>query len=477
MKSQQRVGLYAYLFPNYNQGRKVIWEGMDRDGFKFLDHFPEELREKTNNTTMSITFKNGSKFQIFGTDDIDTFRGTNPVGCVFSEYSYQAEGAFAAIRPILRENKGWAIFNWTPHGRNHAYRLEVMARQSKKWFFQSLTVNDTKKPDGSPVVTEAEIQEERDEGMTESFLQQEYYNSYDAQLETCFFGNTLNRQEFAEPGTKGDLNTFKEEWDIEKRFSETVIFEPSEDRKGILEIWDIPYNLEPGWDKLKWEKRYSVGSDIGEGLGQDYSVAYVYDRVTEKFVARMRTNKVDAHLWADYLDQLSLFYGGAIIVPERTGAGITTCKRLWDLKSNVYYNMIAAKGGKAQSRVVGWVETKSAKWDMCGDLREHLKSSNMLVQDSILVQECSVFVIKENKKIEAEDGFHDDCVIAAALAIQGSYTTFKDPKQTGRQALKEKAIEDQKKRLDTASFAATKEYEDICNAIAESQENMNDIFM
>ena len=345
LKSQERVGLYAYLFPNYIQGRKVIWEGMDKTGFPFLSHFPEEIVEKKNNTTMSLTFKNGSKFQIFGTDDIDTFRGTNPVGCVFSEYSYQAEGAFAAIRPILRENKGWAIFNWTPHGRNHAWRLEVMARQNPKWFFQSLTVDDTKKEDGTPVVTAEEIQEERDEGMTESFLLQEYYNSYDAQLETCFFGNSLNRQDFSEPGIKGDLDTFKMDWDIENRMlhfssiedyiakgrlrdsDKLVEFDKSESGVGILEIWDMPYYISPGWNRLSWEARYSIGSDIGEGLSQDYSVAYVYDRVTEKFVAKMRSNKIDAHLWADYLDQLSLFYNNAIIVPERTGAGITTCKR------------------------------------------------------------------------------------------------------------------------------------------------------
>ena len=342
----------------------------------------------------------------------NSIRGINPGGCVFSEYSYQVQGAWDDIRPILRENDGWSIFNWTPHGRNFAYEMEVMARGNKKWFFQSLTVDDTKKPDGTPVVTASEIQEDRDEGMSEAMALQEYYNSYDAQLETCFFGDSLARHKSYENGIRGELDSFKLDWTNETRTTE-IKWVP--EAKGILEVWDLPYRFDPKWNSLEWKKRYSIGSDIGEGLGQDYSVAYVYDRLIRKIVARMRSNKIDAHQWADYLDQLSLFYDGCIIVPERTGAGITTCKRLWDLRSNVYYNMIAAKAGKATSRVVGWVETKQAKWDMCGDFREHLKTADILVQDAILLQECSVFVIKENKKIEAEDGFHDDCLKSGTL--------------------------------------------------------------
>ena len=466
-KMMERVGLYAYLFPNYNQGRKVIWEGSDRAGFPFLGHFPEEIITKKNNTSMSITLKNGSRFQIFGTDDIDTLRGTGPVGCVFSEYSYQIDGAWDAVRPMLLENDGWAIFNFTPHGRNHAWRLANMAMANKEWFFQSLTVDDTKMPDGSPVMSPADIQRERDEGMSEPMILQEYYNSFNAQLETCFFGDSLDRHDQYENGMRGELDSFKLDWSVKTRTTE-IKWEVNP--KGILEVWDPPYRMDKDWDNLEWTKRYAIGSDIGEGLKQDYSVAYVYDRKIRKLVARMRSNTIDAHQWADYLDQLSLFYDGAIIVPERTGAGITTCKRLWDLRANVYYNMIAAKAGRATSRVVGWVETKQAKWDMAGDFREHLKTADILVQDAILLQECSVFVIKENKKIEAEDGFTDDCVIAACLAIQGGYYLGVTPKQTGEQKLKDEAHKSKLDELDPASRSAAMEYEDLLNKVAQEQE-------
>ena len=37
-KALERVGLYFYVFPTSVQGRKVLWEGMDNEGFRFLDH-------------------------------------------------------------------------------------------------------------------------------------------------------------------------------------------------------------------------------------------------------------------------------------------------------------------------------------------------------------------------------------------------------------------------------------------------------
>ena len=59
----KRVGAYYYLFPTYKQGKKVLWNGLDRDGFKFMDHIPRGIRKRTDNTDMLIETKNGSIFQ------------------------------------------------------------------------------------------------------------------------------------------------------------------------------------------------------------------------------------------------------------------------------------------------------------------------------------------------------------------------------------------------------------------------------
>ena len=98
-KMFERVGTYYYVFPTYKQGNRILWKGMDKEGFKFMDHLPKELRVKTNHQEMFVEMLNGSTFQIIGSNDIDSIVGANPVGVVFSEYSLQDPKAWDYMRP------------------------------------------------------------------------------------------------------------------------------------------------------------------------------------------------------------------------------------------------------------------------------------------------------------------------------------------------------------------------------------------
>jgi phage terminase large subunit len=192
-KAMERVGAYYYFFPTYSQGKKILWNGMDRDGFKFLSHIPDSIRKKPpNDTDMRVELKNGSIIQVIGTDNIDSIMGTNPVGCVFSEFSLQRPAAWDMVRPILRENGGWAAFNMTPRGRNHGYELAEMARNNPdSWFYQLLTVNDTSREDGSPIISLSDIEQERREGMAEELVQQEYYCSFVGAILGAYYGQLM----------------------------------------------------------------------------------------------------------------------------------------------------------------------------------------------------------------------------------------------------------------------------------------------
>ena len=187
---QKNVGVYYYFYPTYSQGKKALWEGIGKDGFRYIEHFPKSLLDgKPNETEMKIRYKNGSLFQIIGTDDIDKALGTNPRGVVFSEYSLQNPKAWEFIRPILTENGGWAIFNYTPRGKNHGYELFEMAKKNLKWFVQKLTIDDTK------VLTEEDMREERLAGMTEDLIQQEYYCSFTSAIMGSYYWSQYDEAE------------------------------------------------------------------------------------------------------------------------------------------------------------------------------------------------------------------------------------------------------------------------------------------
>jgi hypothetical protein len=188
----KRVGAYYYFFPTYSQGRKILWDGMDRDGMPFLDHIPKPVRKgKPNSTEMKLKVVNGSLFQVVGSDNINTIVGTNPVGCVFSEYALQDPRGWDFIRPILLENDGWALFNFTPRGFNHGWEIFDMASGNDDWFCQLLTVNDTKNSDGSPIITADAIQSERNAGMSEDLIQQEYYCSFEASIPGAYYASEI----------------------------------------------------------------------------------------------------------------------------------------------------------------------------------------------------------------------------------------------------------------------------------------------
>lgn len=193
-KAVERVGIYYYFFPTYAQGRKILWEGIGKDGFAFLSHIPKELIKKINNQEMMIELINGSVLRVIGTDKIDTVVGTNPIGCVFSEYSLQDPRAWSFIRPILAENGGWAIFNYTPRGANHGKQLYELAKADpERWFTQKLTVDDTQ------AIPADVLAYERTEMMAQTgndaLFMQEYYVSFDAPVEGAYYGAHLIQAE------------------------------------------------------------------------------------------------------------------------------------------------------------------------------------------------------------------------------------------------------------------------------------------
>lgn len=150
-----RIGTYFYILPTYSQAKKVIWDGIDKDGNRFLDHIPKEVIKSLNETDMQIELINGSIIQLIGADNIDRIVGTNPIGVVFSEYSLMKPGVWEFIRPILAENGGWALFIFTPRGMNHAWKLlQVALANPTEWYVSILNVEDTQAIDSAVLAQE-----------------------------------------------------------------------------------------------------------------------------------------------------------------------------------------------------------------------------------------------------------------------------------------------------------------------------------
>lgn len=197
----------------------MIWDGIDKAGFKFLDHIPAELIKKKNDTELKIELINGSIIQLIGSERLDLIMGTNPIGIVFSEYALQSPLVWEYVRPILTENGGWAIFNSTPRGENHLFDLCEMAKNNPDWFCEVLTVENT------GAISLEEVDRERKEGMPEEMIQQEFFCSFNAAAVGNYYGDYIKKAEIE--GRITDLpyrsdHLVYTSWDLGLRQSDTM---------------------------------------------------------------------------------------------------------------------------------------------------------------------------------------------------------------------------------------------------------------
>jgi len=256
----QRVGIYYYIFPDSKMARRILWDGIDKDGFKLLKHIPEELVAGLNNTEMKIILKNGSVILVLGSRDEDTLRGPNPIGCVFSEYAEQSPMAWQIVLPILKENGGWAIFNFTPKGQNHAKDLYEMAKVNPHWHAELLTVKDT------GVLTEAEIDEIRDEGtMSEDMIQQEFFCSFTLGIEGSYYAKYI--QEMKDESRIGNV--------------------PYDRGKKVYSAWDIGYGD-------------STAIIFYQIVGQEIHIIDFYENHGEGFAHYAKVLSAKPYIYADH---------------------------------------------------------------------------------------------------------------------------------------------------------------------------------
>lgn len=188
--AHKRVGSYWHCLPEYAQGRKALWTSVNaHTGKRRIDEaFPAEICETRNDQEMFIRLKNGSTWQIIGSDRYDATVGAGVAGIVYSEWALANPSAWGYHRPMLEENSGWAAFITTPRGRNHAKAMYDMAKASPRWFAEVSTVHDTGAL--SPAQLEETLNEYialYGEDLGRAQFEQEYECSFNAAILGAFY--------------------------------------------------------------------------------------------------------------------------------------------------------------------------------------------------------------------------------------------------------------------------------------------------
>lgn len=184
----------------------------------------------------------------------------------------------------------------------------------------------------------------------------------------------------------------------------------TEDINGRLKIWDMPQPVE----------EYVIGADVAEGIeGGDFSVGDVIRVRDMKTVARYR-GLVDPDQFAHILDKLGRFYNFALLGPEINNHGLAVVQRLRDL---FYSNLYKRETGldevfESPTAKFGWKTTSITKPLAIDYLAEAIREGLVKDEDIVFIEEAFSYVRDEKGRTNAEQGTHDDTIMAKAIALQ-----------------------------------------------------------
>lgn len=184
-------GIYGYLLPTIGQSRRVIWQTLASDGVRLIYKFPPQLVAKIHEAEQIITFVNGSKLYVTGSDNYRRLIGMDFRWLIWDEHQDTNPYAVDALRPMITRNKGFQGFFGTPRAYNHLGEMYETYKDDKDWYVTNLTVNDTVDEFGNRIITDEDIELERKNGMPEELIQQEYYGSFSAAIRGAYFSEAL----------------------------------------------------------------------------------------------------------------------------------------------------------------------------------------------------------------------------------------------------------------------------------------------
>ena len=184
-----------------------------------------------------------------------------------------------------------------------------------------------------------------------------------------------------------------------------------------LRVWWLP---EKG-------KKYVIGVDVSEGIEiessrgkePDYSIIDIMEVGSRKTAARWR-GYIDPDLLGEVVFNLGMFYNKALVGVEVNNHGIATAA--W-LKNSFYRNLYmreTAEDDQFQVRTTkfGWATNKKTKPIMISELVRSIRENDIIDLDIVFIRECLSYVRRDDGSMAAQEGQHDDCVMAKAIALQ-----------------------------------------------------------
>lgn len=192
---------------------------------------------------------------------------------------------------------------------------------------------------------------------------------------------------------------------------ENIVFK--EDINGYISIVDEPFSEEN--NGVFTFKPYVIGADTA-GTGQDYFTAKVIDNTCGKCVATLRKQRIDDDLFAEQMYCLGKYYNDALIGIEINYSRVPmrVLKQLG--YSNLYISKKIGTLKDENEQQYGFITSSVTRPVIISNLVTVMRENIKLETDRETLKEMTTFIKRDDGRLAASDGAHDDLVMASAIA-------------------------------------------------------------
>lgn len=161
---------------------------------------------------------------------------------------------------------------------------------------------------------------------------------------------------------------------------------------------------------------YVLGGDTS-GLGLDYTTAKVINNITKNTAATLWKQTIDDDLYAEQVYCLGLYYHEALVGIE-VNYSLQATKYLSEKLDypNLYMREMLDNVSKNIVKRYGFETTAKTRPVILSDLQALIRDDAGIEKDINTLKEMLTFIKNDKGKAEAQQGAHDDLVMALAIA-------------------------------------------------------------
>ncbi len=415
--------LHKILFTDLQKEKKIIIMSisedphaldilnMIKDMWVLLPKFLQRPVKRWLKSTIELM--NGSWIRIAGVTQYGKVRGSGLSDVVLDESAFIPATLYqkfvSAVFPTVTTGKSYTITMMsTPYGFNHFYKIWTQAINGENGYGHMKVVwdeiPDHYTDDGIPVMRgeEFKIKMMKTLNLTAEQFEEEF---------NCTFLVTNTNSIFDLPDG---------------------MFKPTKPiNNSINNCYTFYEHFDPNY-------YYTLGIDVAEGIGGDYSVIKVYkmlpvniEEQLYKFeeVASYRNNEIDTYNFASVVEEFDELYPNNKILIENNNHGNVVLQAL-QLRENLDLDKIVSES----DRRLGLMCTAKSKGLGFSTIKKLIKNSQIIIKDTITYTELvsykgvnhkfkEVKTDKELEKLQERDGYknqsseHDDTVMATMWAV------------------------------------------------------------